>query len=213
MIDPIKKLADIYDALENGQKAVVRDVKVNILQMQDTIRDLESTLARQPLPEAPASATAKVIDPATQTEWLLTFRFHTEDELLEGVARITGKLPALGVVGFDSYVDSRRAERDAGKALPAVSMSSTQTKSQLPADALTFKAENLTKSTEGDKTYYKVKGGKFAQFGVTVWPEVLAEAGFDLDTLGGVTPLTGYTAHYILNENGNPAKVVGLERA
>lgn len=212
MNDPIKKLADIYDALENGQKAVVRDVKVNILQMQDTIRDLESTLARQPLPEAPASATAKVVDPATQTEWLLTFRFHTEDELLEGVARITGKLPALGVVGFDAYVDERRAERTGagGQGPGDSSLPTPETRNPTP---LSFRAETLTKSTEGDKTYYKVKGGSFEKFGVTIWPEALQAAGFDLDTLAGVTSLKGYTAYYVLNDKGKPAKVVGLQPA
>lgn len=212
MSDPLELLRSIYPRLENGDKAAAKEVKDAILSMQAHIADLESSLSRQPLPEAPTSATVKVVDPASQMEWLLTFRFHTEDQLIESVARISGKLPALGVVGFDAYVDSRRAERAESKTLPAPT-GVTPTKPQLPSDALTFKAENLVKSTEGDKTYYKVKGGKFAQYGVTIWPEALAEAGFDLDTLTGVTPLTGYTAHYVLNDKGNPAKVVGLQPA
>lgn len=216
MSDPLDLLRTMYPRLENGDKAAAKEVVDHIHAMQAHIADLESTLSRQPLPEAPASATVKVVDPASQMEWLLTFRFHTEDQLIESVARISGKLPALGVVGFDAYVDSRRAERaesaerQADKALPAPA---TQTRNQLQADALSFKAETLEKSTKGDKTYYKVKGGKFTKFGVTVWPEVLAEAGFDLDTLAGVTSMAGYTAHYILNEKGDPAKVIGLEPA
>lgn len=213
MSDPIKKLAEIYPTLENGHKAAAREVKAAIEEMQAELTDLKSSLDRQPLPEAPASATVKVVDPASQMEWLLTFRFHTEDQLIESVARISGKLPALGVVGFDAYVDGRRAERDASKALPAPGITTSTVKSQLPTDTLTFRAETLEKSTKGDKTYYKVKGPKFPEYGVTIWPEVLADAGFDLDTLTGVTPLTGYTAHYILNDKGKPAKVVGLELA
>lgn len=208
MSDPLDLLRTMYPRLENGDKASAKEVVEHIHAMQAHIADLESTLSRQPLPEAPASATVKVVDPASQMEWLLTFRFHTEDQLIESVARISGKLPALGVVGFDAYVDSRRAERAENKALPA-----PQARTQLPADALSFKAETLEKSTKGDKTYYKVKGGKFTKFGVTVWPEVLADAGFDLDTLAGVTSMVGYTAHYILNEKGDPAKVIGLEPA
>ena len=46
--------------------------------------------------------------------------------------------------------------------------------------SLSFDATEIAVSATDGKTYYKVKGGKYAKFGVTVWPEVLTEAGFDL---------------------------------
>lgn len=219
MSDPLDLLRTMYPRLENGDKAAAKEIKDHILSMQAHIADLESTLSHQPLPEAPASATVKVVDPASQMEWLLTFRFHTEDQLIESVARISGKLPALGVVGFDAYVDSRRAERGqlaggSNRELPAPGPQAPAGLSPVShGGTLTFKAESLEKSTKGDKTYYKVKGPKFPTYGVTVWPEVLIEAGFDLDTLTGVTSLTGYIAHYILKEGDKPDKVVGLAKA
>lgn len=75
---------------------------------------------------------------------------------------------------------------------------------------LSFKAETLTRRIDGDMTFYKVKGGQFNQYGVTIWPETLQAAGFDLNTLAMVTSLTGYTAYYVLQ--GKTAKVVGLAR-
>lgn len=224
MIDPIQKLADIYPDLKNGHQATAREVKEAILDMQGRIADLESTLERGPQPEALASLSARVVDPITQIEWQVTVRDGGPARLcllISAMPVINESLAGQGLIAFDAYVDGRRAFRQAqdaaerqenNKALPEPT-AGKKSPNQLPSDALTFKAENLVKSTEGDKTYYKVKGGKFAQFGVTIWPEALAEAGFDLDTLGGVTPLAGYTAHYILNDKGKPAKVIGLQLA
>lgn len=209
--DPVELLRAIYPNLANGQQATIKQAVDLIKEMQSRLTDLETSIQRQPLPEAPTSATVKAVDPATQMEWLLTFRYHDEDKLIEAVRRVSGKLSTLGVIGFDAYVDSRRAERAETKALPA--QAQVQPKSPAPVDALTFKAETLEITIKGDKTYYKVKGGKFAKFGVTIWPEVLQAAGFDLDTLAGITNLTGYTAHYVLNEKGDPNKVIGLEQA
>lgn len=211
MSDPIAKLAEIFPNLENGQKLVIKDVKESILEMQVRIADLESTLERGPQPEALASLSAKVVDPATQIEWQVTVRDGGPARLLlliSAMPIINEALSGQGLIAFDAYVDGRRAERESNKALPAATSTNN-----LPADALTFKAETLTRTMDGDKVYYKVKGvsgTQFAKFGVTIWPEALQAAGFDLDTLTGVTPLAGYTAFYVLNDNGKPAKVVGL---
>lgn len=209
MTDPVELLRELYPKLDNGQKQAAKEAKEAILEMQGRIADLESTLARQ-LPEAPVSMTAKVIHAATQIEWLVTVRDATAARvLISAMPVINEALKDQGLIAFDAYVDGRRAERQESKALP----DGKKSPNQLPADALTFKAENLVKSTEGDKTYYKVKGAQFTQFGVTIWPEALIEAGFDLDTLTGITSLAGYTAHYVLNDKGKPAKVIGLQLA
>lgn len=74
-----------------------------------------------------------------------------------------------------------------------------------------FTAESLSATVDDGKVYWKVRGGMFKKFGVTVWPETLAAAGFDAD----LSPLkshdlTGYTAVYVLNEEGKAQKVIQL---
>ena len=76
---------------------------------------------------------------------------------------------------------------------------------------LSFEAESLVGSTSEGKTYWKVRGGMFKKFGVTIWPEVLTKAGFDVEELNPATPynLIGYTATYLLNaEKSTPEKEV-----
>lgn len=83
--------------------------------------------------------------------------------------------------------------------------------SQKPQGAtLTFPAADLVGTVDGGKQYWKVKGGRFTQYGVTVWPEVLEASGFDDLEPGGIYPLTGYTAHYTTKEDGKPEKIVAL---
>ena len=67
----------------------------------------------------------------------------------------------------------------------------------------------------GGKTYWKVKGGPYAKFGVTIWPETLAKAGINPEELdpGDEYPLYGYVAHFQLNDEGKPQKVVALVKS
>lgn len=59
-------------------------------------------------------------------------------------------------------------------------------------NAKTFFAQTLSVTSEDDKTFYKVKGGEFSKFGVTVYPEVLRAAGIELKS----QPLDGWQAWY-----------------
>lgn len=72
--------------------------------------------------------------------------------------------------------------------------------------------EQMTATVADGKVYWKVKGGQFQQFGISVWPETLEAAGFDPEALNPMKPvdLTGWTAHYITKEDGKPKKVVRL---
>jgi hypothetical protein len=72
----------------------------------------------------------------------------------------------------------------------------------------------LVGSTSGDKVYWKVQGGQFSQYGVTVWPEVLEAAGLSgvLEHPPQEYDLAGYTAYYTLNDEGKPKKVVNLAK-
>ena len=91
---------------------------------------------------------------------------------------------------------------------------------QHPDGPLTFEAESLVGSTSQGKTYWKVQGGQFKKFGVTVWPEVLTAAGFNMELLNPAENynLLGYTATYLLNAEKStvdkvvPDKVVKLTR-
>lgn len=78
-----------------------------------------------------------------------------------------------------------------------------------------FAASEMICTVSEGKTYWKVKGGQFTKFGVTIWPEVLRAAGFDPDTLNPMKPvsLAGYTAHYVLNEEGKAQKVTALTKS
>jgi hypothetical protein len=80
-----------------------------------------------------------------------------------------------------------------------------------------FDAAELVGSTNAGKTYWKVKGGRFTQYGVTVWPEVLTAAGFDAAALdpARIYDLTGYKALYAnkADGSGKPDKVTALAKA
>lgn len=91
---------------------------------------------------------------------------------------------------------------------------------ELPGNApgysgnLSFQAEELVKSVHEGKTYWKVKGHPFMKYGVTVWPEVLTETGFNIDQLtDNVYNLSGYTVQYVEKEPGKPNKVIKLVKA
>lgn len=77
-----------------------------------------------------------------------------------------------------------------------------------------FAASEMICTVSEGKAYWKVRGGQFTKFGVTIWPEVLQSAGFDPDTLNPMKPipLVGYTAHYALNEEGKAQKVTALTK-
>lgn len=86
------------------------------------------------------------------------------------------------------------------------------------ANLLEFDAVSLDGSMNKGKTYWKVKGGQFSKYGVTVWPEVLEAAGFDIAHLDpNVTyDLHGFKARYQMGPNDQgvmkPEKVYELAR-
>ena len=76
----------------------------------------------------------------------------------------------------------------------------------------TFTAEIMTATVDDGRVYWKVKGGQFQKFGVSIWPEALTAAGFDPEAMNPMKPvdLTGWTAHYLTKENGQPKKIIKL---
>lgn len=76
----------------------------------------------------------------------------------------------------------------------------------------TFAGESMTATVSDGKVYWKVKGDQFRQFGVSIWPEALEAAGFVFEEMNPMKQidLTGWTAHYITKENGQPKKIIRL---
>lgn len=91
-----------------------------------------------------------------------------------------------------------------------IAQQSVPTDGQDSGQRVMFPADVLTVNASSGKRYFKIKGGRFAKFGVTVWPEVLQAAGIDPDEITKDTPLTGYVAHAEVAADGKPSKVVKL---
>lgn len=77
---------------------------------------------------------------------------------------------------------------------------------------LTFETAALHVTMTGGKKLFRIGGGQFAKFGVTVWPEVLGKH-TDLEQLEAKDyDFPGFTAYYILNDAGKPQKITRLEK-
>ena len=164
-----------------------------------------------PLPEAPASLNFRGI---TQNGWdvQFTLRDVDEDVLLTRFGKLINKLEENYKVVPKGYSKPNGNGSQNTKSVP-MPTGDVPPPAQ-PQEDLMFEAERLVGSTSGDKTYWKVQGGKFSKYGVNIWPEVLEAAGFDPDQLDPKTTydLTGYTAYYSLKENGKEDKVINLSK-
>lgn len=163
--------------------------------------------------EAGFSATVKVINPESQFEWLVTTRADSAKDGLPRLSLIEKWLGEHGYVSMDAYIDQRRVERGQDQA-PRQSKPA-EVPHRADSGALTFRAKTMEATINGGKAYWKVKGGKFDKFGITIWPEVLEDAGFNLEELDPmkVYQLDAYVAAYTLKEDGKPDKIVKLNQA
>ena len=161
----------------------------------------------------------------TRKGWNVQFTLRDEDEaaLMDRFAAFVLKLEESHVVPkpvgqqVTTPPPPASALREAYSDAPGQAQSPPPTSSVPPPAAaqhegsLSFEAESLVGSTSEGKTYWKVRGGMFKKFGVTIWPEVLKAAGFDADILNPAMTydLTGYTATCLLNaEKSRPEKEV-----
>jgi len=77
----------------------------------------------------------------------------------------------------------------------------------------TFITELLVCNISDGKKFFKIKGGKWSRWGVTAWDEVLTAAGIPVGKLEGKEyKLEGYRATFIRKDDGNPKKVIKLEK-
>ena len=164
-----------------------------------------------PLPEAPASVNFKgVTKGGFVCQW--TLRDIDEAVLLDKQVKFMALLSEGGVQPYPATKPNGNGGSQNTISVPLL-MGDVPPPAQ-PQEDLFFDAERLVGSTSGDKTYFKVQGGKFSKFGVNIWPEILEAAGFDPDQLDPKTTydLTGYTAYYSLKDNGKEDKVINLAK-
>lgn len=75
---------------------------------------------------------------------------------------------------------------------------------------LSFRVDILEGQVQNGKASWKAKGGKYSQFGVTVYPEVLKEAGLGIADGQNFAANGDWVAHYVLGNTGKPYKVTKL---
>jgi hypothetical protein len=76
-----------------------------------------------------------------------------------------------------------------------------------------FDTEKLAVTISNGKKYFKVKGGMWSKYGVTVWDEVLVAAGIPVGKLEAQEyNLVGYKATFTRKADGKPEKVTQLEK-
>lgn len=67
----------------------------------------------------------------------------------------------------------------------------------------------IVERDKNDNKVGKLKGGQFLKFGVRLWPEAAADMGINLDIPVGEHEIEPINVRYIVNEKGDPTKVIG----
>ena len=167
------------------------------------------------MPEAPASVNMKIVS-GKGYDFMFTLRDFDELVLLDRLGTFIKKLESMGMKpangnGYKAPVQSHLPPQPQAPPPQTVDDFPTEQPGQDQKEYDDFTAESLTGTMNNGKVYWKVKGGRWAKFGVTVWQEVLEAAGFNFDELDPAQTydLTGYTATAML-EDGKPKKVIKL---
>lgn len=156
--------------------------------------------------EAPASANVRLYG-QSGADILLTVRSGAT------VEEVTSVIDVLAVAmrhakqeyGLEPSRKPQASQPANGQSQPAASVT-------VPTGGEIIPAEEMTATVNDGKVYWKVKGGQYRKWGVTIWPETLEAAGLtNLDPTKPVN-LAGYVAHVAMKEDGKPSKVTRLER-
>jgi hypothetical protein len=150
-------------------------------------------------PEAPFSDTFKWTD-ADGYEHMITCRSWSENSLLQAV-------------------DKAKKQIKEREGVPANSKSAVAPAPPSSDGSKAFTADSMEITIKGEKTYCKVKGNPFTQYGVNVWQEVLQAAGLVTKHVEELDPrnppdVSGWVCFYTEKqlENGKtvPDKIVKM---
>ena len=180
-------------------------------------------------PEAAASISAKVYDP-NGIDLIVTARNSSMKKLAGDWKQFSNYLMAQGFkpqsnripqppvtppepTPYDDPVALKEAE------LAETGAPTTNQPNGVTGETRIFEAQELkfAGDTKSGKPFWKVYGGTFMQFGVPIY-EALERAladdiFFDEELIPGTKyDLTGILAHYTIKENGQPKKVIRLQR-
>lgn len=75
-----------------------------------------------------------------------------------------------------------------------------------------FEIDTITSSTDDNgRPVFKGRGHPYEKYGVRIWPEVFQRLGVNVeDLVAGENQIHPVYARCVLNENGNPRKIVGI---
>lgn len=177
-------------------------------------------------PEKPAAPTAE--ETSTNFYWTCgekevfnlqtTVRGHLSPAQIKmHLASVKAALTATVELGGHAKAVGRAPEASAPAPITTTTTTAQPTATATPAPVQAsnghgdqyFDAEALAGSITDGKAYWKVKGGRFTQWGVTIWPETISAAGLEVKN-GELYTLKGWRAYYSTKSDGKPEKVTRL---
>ena len=191
-------------------------------------RHIEKIVSGMLLTEAPYAVTLTVED-ADGYQFTLTVRKQDPQQFFEALQGLRawvkkqGFLPAMPQErGQPSPAGTGPAGEEQRAMASAADLVEKDRVRETGARAVRqFHAETLHRSDLDDKIFWAIKGLDMPRWnvkhGMRVWPEVLREAGFDVDLLIDMSskdfpPLKGYVAEYMMREDDpqKPDKIIRL---
>lgn len=193
---------------EHEQLTPEEQVKI----LNKRIRELEKFLDEKS-PEAIYSSTFKVKRGSITK--MVTVRGRPGEDWESFHFREDAVLESLGESGWQGIEDN--GGRTISATVPRAGAAPARPSAPLGDDAepYSFPATTLLAgSIKNGKVFWKIKGGRWEKWGVTVYPEILAAAGFDVEGLDASKEysLNGFTAYFLAKADGTPIKVTRLER-
>lgn len=157
--------------------------------------------------EAGFSITFKMQD-AHNNEAQITMRGATADDWRHVLGQRKAMVEETTKYGW-KLVETKPAT-SAATATTAAQPAAKSSNGTNGGDGNTFHATKLKVAfTEDGKKKGKLFGGKYTQFGVTLWPEVATALGYDLETMQPGEYPVDMVVSFSLNDKGQPQKVTG----
>ena len=216
-------------------------IAVDMLMLCDRHDELQQEVSRSIEPakaiqesvaqkKEPHSMTVTAID-TDGFGWLICVRSVSVNELFEDAREVKERITKYGWHGTNKSMSPLpQKETETKETETEITTPVMQTKEEIiepkivqpeekikeqeteKRDALTFMAESLVATVHEGKAYFKCRGGRFSKFGVTIWPEVLEAAGLkNLDPMK-IYDMHGYTAEYVVKEDGKSDKIIRLTK-